>query len=336
MSASPVRITFVRHGESIANRAKRWQGQGDSPLSEHGRAQAKALGSRLRSRHFDRVISSDLQRAADTARATGFSLELRRGFREFDVGRWEGLTREEVAERFPDEIQRLKQGEDIALGGGESYASFSSRIDEEVARLRASLAPGEHALVVCHGGVIGTALSGLLGLRSHGRWPFTRVWNTSISEVVLGEGDVELRVYNDALHLGPFGQYPSRDDATTAVALVADEEPSAPHGEFSAQWDARAPGPVALGALERLLYALPDASPDPELVHAAVLELATTHADQRVALCLRAALIHAFAEHALWLGKERKARLSPPSRGALCHVASIRGQSTLLDYGVSV
>jgi broad specificity phosphatase PhoE len=282
------------------------------------------------------VISSDLQRAAETARATGFDLELSAGFREFDVGRWEGLTREEVTERFPDEIQRLKHGEDVPLGGGESYASFAKRIDGEVARLRASLAPGEHALVVCHGGVIGTALSGLLGLRAHGHWPFTRISNTSISEVVWGADDVELRVYNDALHLRPLGQYPSRDDVSTAVALVADEEPDGLHGEFSAQWDARAPGPVALGALERLLYALPDVSPDPELVHAAVLELATTHPEQRVALCLRAALIHAFAEDALWSGKQRTARLAPPSRGALCHVASIRGQSTLLDYGVSI
>ena len=127
--SKPVRITFVRHGESVSNQAQRWQGQGDSPLSALGQTQAQALGQRIGGRHFDRVIASDLMRASDTARATGFAFEQDPEFREFDVGLWEGLTKEEVEERFPDEIGRLKAGEDLPLGGGESFATFSARVD---------------------------------------------------------------------------------------------------------------------------------------------------------------------------------------------------------------
>jgi probable phosphoglycerate mutase len=195
VSQAGIRITFVRHGESVSNRAQRWQGQGDSELSELGRSQAQALGRRIGGRRFDRIIASDLTRAVDTARATGLPFERDRSFREFDVGRWEGLTREEVEAQFPEEIERLKQGEDIPLGGGESYAAFSERIDGALARLRAQLEPGQHALVVCHGGVIGTAIAGLMGLRGSGRWPLSRVTNTAISEVTWHvDGSATLRV----------------------------------------------------------------------------------------------------------------------------------------------
>ena len=112
-----------------SNLAQRWQGQGDSPLSELGRQQAGLLGQRLASQPFTRAIASDLTRAVETARATGHAFEQDPLFREFDVGVWEGLTRDEVMERYPDEMEQLKRGEDIPLGGGESYARFAQRID---------------------------------------------------------------------------------------------------------------------------------------------------------------------------------------------------------------
>ncbi len=331
MGSKAVRITFVRHGESTANRVQRWQGQGDSPLSELGRRQAEQLGARVRGRRFDRVVSSDLSRAQDTARATGFSFELEPAFREFDVGRWEGLTREEVAARYPEEIARLKAGEDVALGGGESYAAFSARIDAALARLRESMADGEHALVVCHGGVIGTVLSGALGLRGHNRWPFAKIANTSITELRFDpHGEVELSVCNDTLHLQTIGYYPTYEGEVSAVALVADEPPAASHGAFAAIYGAFAEG--ASAALARVLAAAKDAPVLAEHVHAAVVELARAHVASRVALSLEAALIHTFAHDALGA---RAGRLIPPKRGALCHVAIVEGRAVLLDYGVS-
>ena len=158
-------------------------------------------------------MSSDLSRAVDTARATGFDFEQLQEFREFDVGRWEGLTREEVEAQYPEEMERLKQGEDIPLGGGESFGVFAKRIDAALARLCERLSPGQSALVVCHGGVIGTALSGLLGLRALRRFPLARVSNTGISEVILqpqaeGARRAELRVFNDARHMTGLNPWP--------------------------------------------------------------------------------------------------------------------------------
>ncbi|MDP9251443.1 MAG: histidine phosphatase family protein, partial [Chloroflexota bacterium] len=63
----PVTFYFVRHGESEANVARRFAGRTDSPLTERGRQQARAVAEALVSERFDRVISSPLSRCRDTA-----------------------------------------------------------------------------------------------------------------------------------------------------------------------------------------------------------------------------------------------------------------------------
>lgn len=329
-----VRITLVRHGESVANRVQRWQGQGDSPLSDLGRQQAEQVGQRLRHAVFDRVISSDLSRARDTALATGHRFETDPTWREFDVGAWEGLTREEVNERYPEEMARLKAGEDIPMGGGESYGSFSARIDRALGKLRSELAPGQHALVVCHGGVIGTLIAGALGLRGRSRWPFGRASNTSVSHVSIDGDHAELHAYNDASHLLPLAMWPQRDDGAACIALVADADPDAAQGVFVERYDARERSKGALSALDALLDAHPDADAQSlaELVSAAVLALKERHAEQRVAVALRGHHIRAFVEDTLWLGGARTGGLRAPPLGSVSHVTVNDGKPALLDY----
>src|SRR3954449_978711 len=59
------RVLFVRHGQSEWNALGRWQGQADPPLSDLGRAQARAAAHSLGA--LDAIFASDLQRAAETA-----------------------------------------------------------------------------------------------------------------------------------------------------------------------------------------------------------------------------------------------------------------------------
>ena len=70
-------IMFMRHGQSEANARHIWQGKGSSPLTVKGQAQATSAGLRLQMREFDLVISSDLERAADTARLARFEPDQR-------------------------------------------------------------------------------------------------------------------------------------------------------------------------------------------------------------------------------------------------------------------
>jgi broad specificity phosphatase PhoE len=337
-----IRITLVRHGQSEANLVQRWQGQGDSPLSALGRQQAERLGRRLIGRRFTRAVASDLQRAVDTARATGREFDQDVALREFDVGCWEGLTREEVEARYPEEMERLKQGEDIPLGGGESYGAFSQRIDLAFQRLRAGLEPGDHALIVCHGGVIATLLAGLLGLRASRSWALARVANTSITELSLSQRGALLHVFNDTLHLAGLGSWPAHSDISGSVGLVCETLPEPSCGAFAAHYD----------AAEQLSALGPAADTE---AHAALLatrlsELSARHPGQRVSLAAHGSAIHAWAEQTLFRRARAprsqaaeavseqpgvdQAALALPARGSISHVGRWADRLLLLDYAL--
>lgn len=320
-SSSPVRITLVRHGESQSNSTQRWQGHGDSPLSELGVSQARVAADRLRVRRFDRIVASDLERASATASALGQPFERDAGFREFDIGAWEGLTREEVAERFPEEIARLSAGEDVAIGGGESYATFCARIDHALSGVRAALAPGQHALVVCHGGVIGALVSGALGLRGVRELPLSRPFNTSITELSYdADGRATLHVFNDSLHLSALALFPHPVEMARAVGLVCDVAPVPAFGAFAAHYDCE----VELAAVA-----------DAPSLRALIERYGEQHPEQRIAFTARAARIHEWAAGLLFREAEPIGGLGLPTGGSLAHVGVRNGQLALIDYGVS-
>ncbi len=150
------RLLIIRHAESEWNAQGRWQGQADPGLSELGRRQARAGASKLAG-SIERIVSSDLQRAATTADIIAEVLSLGPvervpALREIDVGEWSGLTSPEIEDRWPGAIERWRRGEGAAHGG-EDRDVFRKRILAAVA----SLAEPEKGplLVVTHGAAIG-------------------------------------------------------------------------------------------------------------------------------------------------------------------------------------
>ena len=149
------RILLARHGETDWNHIGRWQGHADPPLNDLGRRQAVELAERLSHEGISAIYTSDLQRATETARVVGERLDLPvvedAALREIDVGSWSGLTRAEVAERFPDGFARWQAGE---IGhDGETREELTERVVEAVERI-AGRHSGETILVVTHGGAI--------------------------------------------------------------------------------------------------------------------------------------------------------------------------------------
>jgi broad specificity phosphatase PhoE len=144
----PTTILLARHGETDWNLQRRVQGHSDTPLNETGRAQARALADELADEHLDAVYSSDLARAYETALIVadrkGLPVTTLRELREKHFGTWEGLTDEEVWERYPESLQGQ-------WGDGETG-------DEMVRRVLAALHtiaaehPDARVLVVAHGG----------------------------------------------------------------------------------------------------------------------------------------------------------------------------------------
>ena len=150
------RLLLVRHGESTWNATGRWQGWADPPLSELGRAQAEAAAPAAAP--VDAVVSSDLQRARETAELMAAVLEVddvlvEADLRERDVGDFTGLTRAEIEERWPGVLSNVAASIARDERFGETVEQLAARVDGGLARLAARFA-GQRVLVVTHGGVV--------------------------------------------------------------------------------------------------------------------------------------------------------------------------------------
>ena len=202
--SQPLSLVFIRHGTSTWNDERRIQGQLDPPLSEKGRDQARKLGARFRDTQVDGFYCSDLGRARETAEAIaeviGKSPEFRPELREVALGEWEGLQRDEIMARYPEQWSLWTEHPswDI-VPGGEGTDAFESRVGAAIEGLIERHRSGR-VLVVTHGGVIQVALLRVVGRSSNGLFPFT-INNTSLT-VLQGTADrlVVGRV-NDTCHL---------------------------------------------------------------------------------------------------------------------------------------
>lgn len=197
------RVLLVRHGQSVANARRIWQGHADYPLSEQGLAEAKSVASAVVARcDVGAIWTSPLQRASQTAATLGAltGLEVRDDDRlkEIDVGAASGLTADEVHERFPERAVALAKGLRWAFPGQEDPAAFHGRIMSVLEEMLALEGP---VVAFTHGGVIGRIASELLGIGPHRAWPFS-VGNCSITEITVERNGAPVLVrLNDTCHL---------------------------------------------------------------------------------------------------------------------------------------
>lgn len=158
---SETRIILVRHGETLWNREGRIQGyHANSPLSDTGLAQARAVAGRLAAEGIDALYSSDSGRTLQTAEpigaAAGLEVTRHTGVRERNYGIFEGHTFAEVETIFPEEFQKYR-GRDphFSIEGGESAVQFRDRIVAALSEI-ALRHEGRRSVVVTHGGVVGS------------------------------------------------------------------------------------------------------------------------------------------------------------------------------------
>jgi len=163
-----VELICVRHGRTAWNADKRFQGHTDVPLDDEGRAQAAALARLLRDERIDVAVSSDLARAAETARivlgARTTPLRLDPDWREMRFGDWEGLTWEQIVAANPHlaagDVTNVRRN---TPGGGETFDELVARIAGAVDRVVAETAADGTTLVATHAGPLHALLSVLLG-----------------------------------------------------------------------------------------------------------------------------------------------------------------------------
>lgn len=201
---APTRLILIRHGQSTWNREHRIQGQLDPPLSDEGRRQAALLAARFAGRVFAGFYASDLTRAFETAEVIGATVGQRpraqTSLREIYLGEWEGLSTDEIAERFPTAWASWVEEPDWdVVPGGEGAGPFDARVGaalDDIFRRH----PNGDVLVVTHGGVIQIALHRIVGRPSHGLFPF-KIQNASISLIEKRDGQMVIGGVNDIGHL---------------------------------------------------------------------------------------------------------------------------------------
>ncbi len=154
-----VKFIIVRHGYSVANEIKKFSGQTDVPLTEKGYLQAEITAKYLTENFsVDSIYSSDLSRAYNTVKplsdALGLDITKRKDFREIDVGLWQGKSREEAKEAFPETFNLYTQNKGITkFDGGESYLDVICRVKKAIEEI-AEENEGKTVVIATHGGVI--------------------------------------------------------------------------------------------------------------------------------------------------------------------------------------
>ncbi|MER5972350.1 histidine phosphatase family protein [Streptomyces sp. NPDC002055] len=184
------RIVLWRHGQTAWNLERRFQGTTDIELTEEGHAQARRSARLLAALQPDAIIASDLRRAAVTAgelaSITQLDVEHDPGLRETYAGSWQGLTHEEIVERYGEQYAAWKRGEPVRRGGGELETEVAERAAPVVERAVDKLPDGGTLVVVSHGGTIRTTIGRFLGLEPYSWEALGGLSNCSWS--VLGEG----------------------------------------------------------------------------------------------------------------------------------------------------
>jgi broad specificity phosphatase PhoE len=169
-------VVLLRHGQTDYNVAGRMQGHIDSVLTETGVAQAAHVAPEIALLAPDRLISSDLSRAADTADAVaaacGQPVKLDARLRETHLGEWQGQTVAEIEEGYPGAIATWRSDPAWAPPGGESRIDVVRRalpVVEELDEEFTSSADAT-AVLIAHGGLIAGVVCGLLALPTSA-WP---------------------------------------------------------------------------------------------------------------------------------------------------------------------
>ena len=162
-------MVLWRHGRTAWNAEGRFQGQTDVSLDEVGLAQAQRAATLLVALDPSVIVSSDLSRAYETARAlasaTGLSLSVDRGLRETHGGQWQGCTGEQIRAAHADLMSAWAAGDDVVAGvDGERRSEVARRMLMAIEAALASAPVETTVVVVSHGGAIRAAIGALLGL----------------------------------------------------------------------------------------------------------------------------------------------------------------------------
>jgi broad specificity phosphatase PhoE len=190
-------LLLVRHGRSAPNASRRLLGRLDVPLDDLGHQQADALGRLSALHHADRVVSSPLLRARETAARLGPPVTVDARWTEIDYGVYDG----EGVDTAPELWNQWNRNPDFVPAGGESLAALGRRVRQACDELWPDAAERD-VVVVTHVSPIKAAVAWALGVGDQTSWRmFVDV--ASVTRIGPGAGSAlqpALRSFNDTHH----------------------------------------------------------------------------------------------------------------------------------------
>jgi len=202
------RLLLVRHGITETNATRRFTGHTDVDLNADGYRQAEKLRDRLAEEKIDVAYCSDLKRALVTAEviSSGHKVEpvTCPEIREINYGEAEGLTYQEISDRFPELGEMIARYSPVlSFPGGEGFSELTARAARFIDRLN-NHEEQQTILIVSHGGMLRTLTCQLLGM-GQDHWSKFRFDNASLTIVDIYPQRAILSLLNDTSHLKEAG-----------------------------------------------------------------------------------------------------------------------------------
>ena len=198
------KLIVVRHGYSVTNASGRFTGQRDVALTEIGYQQAEALARYLvKHERIDKIFSSDLSRAVNTARPTadalGLTIQTMPELRELGMGIWEGMLFTDVRRDFKEILAQRAKDATVPCPGGESFKDLFTRVKSALDRIL--LDEADTAMIVTHGGAFRCIDCIADGEDFADAQNHKNVDNASISVFEIKNGRIVRTLYNFTDHL---------------------------------------------------------------------------------------------------------------------------------------
>ncbi len=198
-----MKIYIVRHGESEWNILKRTQGSKNTKLTRRGREQAKLLSKRLLDANISHIYTSDLDRAYETANiiseALGLKVKATKDLRELSLGKWEGLSRNQIEDQFPKQLDSWHKDINFKSHYGESITEARIRVNWFLDSIF-NCHKRNNIVLVSHAIICKLLITELLKIPTQHLWSF-KIDNASISIVERRDLFTSSLTINDTCHL---------------------------------------------------------------------------------------------------------------------------------------
>ncbi len=203
-----MKIYFVRHGETLWNTLRIFQGTSNSPLTETGREQARRLGEKLKDTEFTTFYSSPLGRTIETSQLIigdrDIKIEFIDEFREISVGEMEGVVREEFESKYPEQFHNFffnPKDYNPKPYKGESFPELVKRVEIGLEKIVKKHKENDVVIVVTHGMTLKGIFKVIKNISFEELGDVEVPKNTSLSIVDYTDGKYTIEVFSDTSHL---------------------------------------------------------------------------------------------------------------------------------------